>query len=162
MSALEDQIAAASADTRDRIARALPGAEDVKPATSHSAWSEATLDRLCAPDVPRCRHLRRRPVQPSYVLVWEGHWRCVGCADEDARRQHDAMRDGTWRSTLGTVEERTCDRCRREVGPDLLTPTILRDHMLVVVAALCPRCVRLMQCEGGQLLEPAAQTPSTP
>lgn len=147
---LADQIAAATAETRTLMGRAIPGAEHA-PCKAQSAWSAEVLDRLCTPTAPRCRHLARRPIQPAFAFIWEGHWRCRRCVQDHAQAEHKAMQNGTWRG-LGSEEEGTCDRCRTEVGPNLLTATVLRTDMFVVQAAICPRCERTLVREGGRLL----------
>jgi hypothetical protein len=62
-----------------------------------------------------------------------------------------AQRAGLW-AGLGTVEEGTCDRCRRYVGCQRLTPTVLRVDLWVVHLAVCPRCERTVLADGAQLL----------
>ena len=149
---LRDQVSAAKAEARRIVTNAVPGADNVPITRDKPGWASAVVDRLLAdPSGQRCKHLIKRPVQPAFAIIWEGHWRCRACMAGNAEEQQQRIRAGTYVG-LGAVEEGTCDRCRLEVGPKNLTQTILRVDLWIVVAAICPRCERQLHREGGRTL----------
>src|SRR5262249_36026360 len=100
------------------------------------------LDTLCGADAPRCRHLIDRPVQMWILALPDRTWRCRGCAGSHVDRHR-----GRW---LGDLEEFTCDRCRRYLPSQVLTPTILRQDMWVIVGSLCSACTTTAQAQGAK------------
>jgi hypothetical protein len=147
MSTLEDQIAAATAETHARVDKMLGGAGP--PPTRGPGWATRIVEAALN-ESQRCRHLQQRPIQPWFGFFWERYWRCRECTAEHVERQQAARRSGTWVG-LGAVEEHTCDLCRTFAGPGGLDPMILRVDFWVLTLGVCPRCERVAQRKGARI-----------
>lgn len=139
----EDQIQAAITHSRQMVNNVL-GVPGHRPQDHLPDWVMELFDRFTTPTTPRCAHIARRPMQPWFLTVWEGTWRCRRCAVM-ASRVH-----------LSQIEEGTCDLCRRYVRPERLTPTVLRSDIWILTLATCPACVRRIQDAGGIMAGGAA------
>jgi hypothetical protein len=130
---VQDQVNAASAETRSVLART--GIGDGTPGQAYNPWAEACIRQMMGGGATACPHVRRRVVQPIFAYAWERVWRCQRCDEAHARTTAEQMRAGTYRD-LGLIEENTCDRCRRYVGGQL-TMLVVRTGFMVLV---CTRC----------------------
>lgn len=131
MTGLQDQIEAATAQARQRFATAL-GLPPDRYTRGSSPFLDEFLDRYMTPDTPRCAHLRARPIQPAYLALPFAAWRCQECMSALAAQRPRPRAD--------EIEEYTCDRCRRYLPTEELTPAVLRQDMWIVAASLCARC----------------------
>jgi hypothetical protein len=145
MNGLDDQLDAASAETRRLLARV--GIGDATAGPAENFWAEALIDQMMARGTTACIHVKRRPTQPIFATAWERIWRCRRCEERHSRRGVEQLRAGSYHG-LGFVEEHTCDRCRRYASE--LMPLVVRTGFMVLYAAICPRCARDAERAGGK------------
>lgn len=146
--AFDDQIGGAVAETRALIERSMPGI-GAPHQGEMPGWARQLTDRFFTPTCPRCLHLETNPLQPSFLFVWEGVWRCRACVLRHAQAKRSEMAQGTY-AGLGVVEEHTCDRCRRR-SDETLTAGVIRQDVWVINLGLCASCVEYTAAHGGRL-----------
>jgi hypothetical protein len=146
----DDQYDAARREARKLMQRVLPGIENVPVSGEPHPWVARIFDRFLTPFTARCRHIDARPVQPVFLNVSEGVWRCRRCVGDHALELTAALAAG-W--SLGPIEEFTCDMCRRYVGRELV-PLTIRQDFWVIDLAICQRCQDFAANNGAHLYVP--------
>jgi hypothetical protein len=132
---VDDEIAVASRETRDKIAESLVNRIDVKVTGKVEARVKRLLDEKLARSPNGCGHLKSRPIQTWHIFLFDDVWRC----DECWLRFASSMQDRGLR--LSPLEESTCDYCRR-FSPTSLAPTVSRVGTFVLYGAACRRCAQ--------------------
>ena len=133
-SSIEELYDAANKQTRERIEPWKQGASEIVTLDGE-ALSYEILDRLMPHNEGRtCPHLRENRMQTWTCLIAEGVWRCEQCW---AYHQVNIARG---QSGLTTLEEHTCDLCRR-YAPNSLSPLVLRINHCVMHGGACNRCM---------------------
>lgn len=122
-----DQARAATSEARDMMAAAL-GLDQHRPTRGTSPLFDELWEQYAL--AARCEHLHTRPVQPWLLTLPWVMWLCRACGGEFSTQMR-----GT---SLGPIEEFTCDRCRRYVRS--LTPTVIRQDFWTIFLSLCRRC----------------------
>jgi hypothetical protein len=138
-----DQWQAAIAEMRTMVGRVV-GTDHTTHKNRQSPVFLELWERFV--DAPRCEHLAKRPLQPALLTVHFGVWLCRACVVTFGQRWKSS------RSSLGPIEEHTCDRCRRFVTD--FTVAVIREDIWMFTAAICKRCERDLVALGGQLREP--------
>ena len=126
-----DQVHAASRDAHSALHRAAVAHGYTESVVEASPWCRALVDRVMGPNVRTarlCPHLRGA-ASPTVVFLAANRRRveCPACA----RR--------AYRATIGTPEDRTCDRCR------ILIPA---REVEVVTWVMGPMLVSAGHCRG--------------
>ncbi|MGH1561448.1 hypothetical protein [Mumia sp. DW29H23] len=133
-SSIETLYDAANKQTRELVE---PWTRHASKITSEDgvALTFQILDRLMPRnDGKLCPHLQEAPMQTWSCTIAEGVWRCEQCL---AYHQQELLAHG---SQLGTLEEHTCDLCRR-YAPSSLVPLVLRVNHCVMYGGACSRCM---------------------
>lgn len=154
MHTAHDQVTAAVAEARTAVTTALGLPADHQPTKGSSPFLNELLDTHCRPDTPRCRHLTARPVQVWMMALPYPRWRCRPCMAEFGQTQR--ARQLATGHNLGHTEEHTCDRCRRYLPGQRLTPAVLRQDLWVLIGSLCADCTAYGQRHGVQLTGPVS------
>ena len=141
----DEQYKAAVSHSRDNFNKAL--GIDVKPSIGESDFMSELLDTYCVPEVDRCCHLARTPVQPWIMALPFIGWKCGPCMVNFSRGQSRS------KSSFSIIEEFSCDRCRRYLPPGSLVPALLRQDIFTVICNICAKCAKAGEAQGGVSLD---------
>lgn len=125
----------ASARTKEKLEKRLLDPVLIKGNETEESWAEGLLDGLLEKR-DQCEHLKTRPAQTWNILLGTTKFQC----DECWAYFQASIANGTFR--MSTVEEHTCDRCRRYVAS--LSPLVVRISNFVLHGGLCVKCAREM------------------
>ena len=146
MEHVDDQIHAATAEARHKVAVALGLPADFRGTGDIPPFVQELFDKRATVDEPRCAHLMETPFQVWTLTLPFPGWRCGRCV----ALLQESMRG----RSLGEVEENTCDRCRRYLPSAVLSVSVIRVDFWVIVASLCQRCVGLAEQQGAAVVDP--------
>ena len=127
-------MAVASKAAGDRIKEAVAPFGTPMDA-KFTSMAETILDRLMPSDKV-CSHLMSNPAQVWNTFIADGNWKCDQCW----AYQVDRIRKTG--PVLDSVEEFTCDLCRR-YSPTSIEPLLIRNGPFVMNGGTCRRCREL-------------------
>jgi hypothetical protein len=123
----EDQAKAAIRETRELLNATMAGVPqklgDGK--LFNELWPRFETARLC-------RHLIKIPIQPMFLMPFDGIWRCKPCLGGPEVQSQ--------RGTLSPVEEQTCDICHQVERKDPIGMLVVRYDIWTLMLGACTPC----------------------